>query len=69
MSSTPEREIIGNLIGVTRPDIVNILIDPKVTRTKPIEIGEYIVIEYPSPVLTNDVLAIVTNINLENYVD
>ncbi|HUX98706.1 MAG TPA: ATP-binding protein [Candidatus Deferrimicrobium sp.] len=64
--SKKAKEVVGNLIGVTKPNYVDIVIDPKVTRTKPLEIGEYVVIDYPSEVLTHEVLALVIEIGLQN---
>lgn len=61
-----EKELIGNLLGITRPDMIEILIDPKVTRTEPLEIGEYVAVEYPSEVLKHEVLALITEVTLEN---
>jgi len=66
MSKKAEQKRVGNLIGVTKPDLVNILIDPEVTRTKPLEIGEYIAIQYPGEVLEYEVLAYIIDIGLEN---
>ncbi|MBD3229984.1 MAG: DUF87 domain-containing protein, partial [Candidatus Lokiarchaeota archaeon] len=66
MTKSKNVELIGNILGVTRPDIIEILIDPKVTRIKPLEIGEYIAVEYPSEVLKHEVLALITEITLEN---
>ncbi len=65
-SEKPKKEIVGNLIGVTKPNLVSILIDPKVTRSKPLEIGEYVAIEYPGEVLEFEVLAFIIDIGLEN---
>lgn len=59
-------ETIGNLIGITKPTEVIIVLDPRVTRTKPIEIGEYVTIDYPSEVLKEEVLALITEIGLLN---
>ncbi len=60
------KEVIGNLFGITRPNEVQIILDPKVTRTRPIEIGEYISIEYPGEVLDEEVIALITKIELFN---
>ena len=66
MSKSKEKEIIGNLIGVTRPDIIEVLIDPKITRNNPLEIGEYVAVDYPGEVLEYEVLALITQITLQN---
>jgi len=66
MSIKLEKEIVGNLIGVTKPNFVDILVDPKITRVKPLEIGEYVAVEYPGEVLEYEVLALVTDIGLQN---
>ncbi len=66
MSEKKETEIVGNLIGVTKPNFVDILVDPKITRVKPLEIGEYVAIEYPGEVLEYEVLALVIEIGLQN---
>ncbi|MHA1144557.1 MAG: ATP-binding protein [Candidatus Helarchaeota archaeon] len=59
-------ELIGNLFGMTTPIEVKIILDPNVTRTKPVEIGEYITIGYPKEVLKEEVLALITDVGLLN---
>ncbi|MHA1266682.1 MAG: ATP-binding protein [Candidatus Helarchaeota archaeon] len=66
MSEESKREIVGNLLGTTKPNAVDILLDPKVTRVKPLEIGEYVAIEYPSEILPYEVLAFITDVGLMN---
>jgi len=66
MSIKVEKKIVGNLIGVTKPNFVDILVDPKITRVKPLEIGEYVAIEYPGEVLEYEVLALIIEIGLRN---
>ncbi len=66
MSKKTRKELVGNLIGVTKPNFVEILIDPEVTRTRPLEIGEYVAVEYPSEVLEYEVLALITDVGLQN---
>ncbi|MHA1912137.1 MAG: helicase HerA domain-containing protein [Candidatus Kariarchaeaceae archaeon] len=57
---------IASVIGITTPTEVLLAIDPLVTRTKPIEIGEYVAIRYPGDVYESDVLAMITEITVEN---
>jgi hypothetical protein len=66
MSEKKEKEIVGNLIGVTKPNFVDILVDPKITRVKPLEIGEYVAVEYPGEVLEYEVLALIIEVGLQN---
>lgn len=66
MIEKKKKERVGNLIGVTKPDLVNILINPQVTRTKPLQIGEYVAIDYPSEIIEQEVLAYIVDVGLEN---
>ena len=60
------KELIGNLIGGTTPQEVFIVVDPKIIRTRPLQIGEYVSIEYPKELIKEDVLAIINNLELVN---
>ncbi len=61
-----EREVIGNLLGESRPTVVRIVLDPTISRSKPIEIGEFIVIEYPNELIPYPVLGVVHEVVLVN---
>ncbi|MHA1269155.1 MAG: ATP-binding protein [Candidatus Helarchaeota archaeon] len=61
-----KKKVIGNLIGSTRPSEVRIVVDPDTIRTAPLQIGEYVMVEYPRELLQNHVIAFIYNLQLEN---
>ncbi len=56
---------IGNLGPNTEPDVVEIILDPKTLRNYPLQLGEFILIEYPQ-IPDKPVLASIVNIHAEN---
>lgn len=56
---------IGNLGPNTEPDKVEIILDPRTLREHPLQLGEFVLIEYPQ-LPDKLVLASIVNINAEN---
>jgi hypothetical protein len=60
------KELIGNLIGGTKPSQVRIIVNPNIIRSNPLQIGEYISIQYPTELVDTDVLGMINNLELVN---
>ncbi len=60
------KELVGNLIGITNPVELVVRIRPDIIRKNPLELGEHVVIEYQSADMDKDVLGRVSEIHLEN---
>ena len=61
-----ENDIVGNLLGTTTPTEVVIRISPKIVRKDPLELGEYLTIDYEHEDFKEPVLVRVSEIKLEN---
>jgi len=61
-----DRQIIGNLLGVTTPGEVVIRIDSRIARSHPVRVGEYVSVEYGNPHVRDPVLARITEVELLN---
>ncbi|HUT82176.1 MAG TPA: ATP-binding protein [Candidatus Bathyarchaeia archaeon] len=57
---------IATIIGISTPSEVALIVDPKIVRTKPLEQGELVVIEYPEEVIKQPVIAMISKIALTN---
>lgn len=61
-----EKNPVATLIGVSTPTEVKLIVDPKISRINPLELGELVVIDYPKEIIAKPVIAMISQINLVN---
>jgi len=57
---------VATIIGISTPSEVALIVDPKIARTKPLEQGELVVIEYPQDLISQPVIAMISKLALTN---
>jgi len=57
---------VATIIGVSTPTEVALIVDPKISRSKPLEQGELVVIDYPKELIPKPVVAMISRIALTN---
>jgi len=61
-----DRKPVATLIGISTPSEVTLIVDPKLSRVKPLELGELVVVDYPKVIIKQPVIAMISQINLVN---
>ncbi|MHA1355939.1 MAG: hypothetical protein ACTSR1_12275 [Candidatus Heimdallarchaeota archaeon] len=59
-------DVIATIVGISTPVEVELIVDPKIARINPLEMGEFVVIEYPKEVIAQPVIAMISRIALTN---
>ena len=59
-------DVVATIVGVSTPVEVELIVDPKIARINPLEMGEFVVIEYPKEVIAQPVIAMISKIALTN---
>lgn len=59
-------DIVATIVGISTPVEVELIVDPKIARVNPLEMGEFVVIEYPKEVIAQPVIAMISRIALTN---
>jgi len=57
---------VATIIGISTPSEVALIVDPKMARTHPLELGELVVVEYPNNLIPKPVIAMISKIALTN---
>ncbi|TET30326.1 MAG: ATP-binding protein [Candidatus Heimdallarchaeota archaeon] len=57
---------IATIIGISTPSEVTLIVDPKIARTHPLELGELVVVDYPKNLIPKPVIAMISKITLTN---
>ncbi|NHJ03419.1 MAG: ATP-binding protein [Candidatus Heimdallarchaeota archaeon] len=57
---------VATIVGISTPTEIALVVDPKIARTEPLEIGEFVVIEYPKEIIPQPVIAMISKIALSN---
>jgi len=65
-NSIKNDKAVATIIGISTPSEVGLIVDPKMARTHPLELGELIVVEYPSNLVPKPVIAMISRIALTN---
>lgn len=64
--SQETNKAVATIIGISTPTEVALIVDPKISRQKPLEQGELVVIDYPKELIPQPVIAMVSRISLSN---
>ncbi|MHA1124439.1 MAG: ATP-binding protein [Candidatus Heimdallarchaeota archaeon] len=59
-------DVVATIVGISTPVEVELIVDPKIARVNPLELGEFVVIEYPKKVIAQPVIAMISRIALTN---
>jgi DNA helicase HerA-like ATPase len=65
-SSRANKKAVATIVGISTPTEVALIVDPKIARTKPLEQGELVVIDYPKKLIPQPVIAMISRISLSN---
>ena len=65
-SSRVNNKVVATIVGISTPSEVTLVVDPKISRTTPLELGELVVIDYPKDLVEKPVIAMVSRIALSN---
>lgn len=65
-SSRKNEKAVATIIGISTPSEVALIVDPKMARTHPLELGELVVVDYPSNLVPKPVIAMISRIALSN---
>jgi DNA helicase HerA-like ATPase len=65
-NSREKNQIVATIIGISTPTEVALIVDPKISRSKPLEQGELVVIDYPKELIPHPVIAMISRISLSN---
>jgi len=65
-SSRKNDKAVATIIGISTPSEVALIVDPKMARTHPLELGELVVVDYPSNLVPKPVIAMISRIALSN---
>ena len=57
---------VATIVGVSTPSEVTLVVDPKIARSAPLEMGEFVVIDYPKEIIPQPVIAMISKIALSN---
>lgn len=57
---------VATIVGVSTPSEVTLVVDPKIARSAPLEMGEFVVIDYPKEIIPQPVIAMISKIALTN---
>ncbi len=57
---------VATIVGVSTPSEVALVVDPKIARSAPLEMGEFVVIDYPKEIIPQPVIAMISKIALSN---
>jgi len=57
---------VATIVGVSTPSEVALVVDPKIARNAPLEMGEFVVIDYPKEIIPQPVIAMISKIALSN---
>ncbi len=65
-NSRDNNKAVAIIVGISTPSEVNLIVDPKIARTTPLELGELVVIDYPKNLVAKPVIAMISKIALSN---
>ncbi|MFW9924809.1 MAG: helicase HerA domain-containing protein [Candidatus Thorarchaeota archaeon] len=57
---------IATIVGLSTPTEVTLVVDPKIAHTAPLEVGEFVVIDYPESIISQPVIGMISKIALSN---